>query len=235
MSTEFISAHEDPAGEPVHAMQVVLRMEKTERPTTTAVLEATAKAVVQLLDAPWALPGGEWHDAVSRWQEGRIRKIVRRGRAAQWDAAVAQPGVTVVHNGASVHALVPGSVDEVSPAIARLQMTGWPELEPGEAVDFTTLAQGTLAIVINPGLELSLGKAAAQVGHVAQLAWLGASGIERLAWEEADYPLALLRATPAVWRVLFVTSPLVVHDAGFTEVVPGTPTAAGRWVEGNYG
>src|SRR5262245_46624693 len=106
-------------------MQLVARAEKASPPAHGAVWEAAATAVAALLTDPRAAdPEGEWHPFVARWEAGRIRKVTRRARGVRWTDAQDLPGVTVDVNGAQVRAFVPGSVDEVPPEIAKLQVAG---------------------------------------------------------------------------------------------------------------
>jgi len=78
----------------VLAMQIVLRVERASPPPRTALLEAAATAAVALCLDPRSEPGGEWHDAVSAWVNGRIRKVSRRARGAHWQAVQPLPGLT---------------------------------------------------------------------------------------------------------------------------------------------
>jgi peptidyl-tRNA hydrolase len=77
---------------------------------------------------------------------------------------------------------------------------------------------------VNPGLEMSSGKAMAQCGHAAQLAWWELSAEARKEWAAADFVLAVRTATPARWAELLAAGLPVVQDAGFTEVAPGSRT-----------
>src|SRR3712207_2802940 len=75
---------EDPAL--VRAMPVILRIERTEPPSRTGLLEAAAAAAVAVCLDPRAEPDGEWHEPVKAWVDGRIRKVARRARGAHWEA-----------------------------------------------------------------------------------------------------------------------------------------------------
>lgn len=215
---------EDEHGAIVRAMPMVLRIERATLPGRTALLEAAAAAALAVCLDGRAAPGGEWHDAVALWVDGRIRKVTRRARGAHWTAVADLPGVTVTVGDASVRALVPMPVDETPREVARLQISGTdlPPDTPGPPPD------GVPVVWLNPALELTVGKAAAQVGHATMLLaarlrpdqleqWL-ADGLRcsvRVA-EVADWPA--LRA-----RVGAGTA-VAVRDAGFTEVDPGTVT-----------
>lgn len=222
---------------PVRAMAMVLHLER-DAPPRTAVLEAAAAAALAVCLDPRAAPGGEWHEAVAAWMAGRIRKIARRARGAHWAAVQDLPGVTwaVAVSGpdgpagvggaagsvgaarvAEVRALVPGPVDEVPKTVSRLQIGGTdlPADDPGP------VPGGAVAILLNPGIVMSVGKAAAQVGHASMLwaALRGASEVPRF---------AVRTASAACWAELRGAverdDAVAVRDAGFTEIDPGTVT-----------
>ncbi len=221
---------EDP--ELVRAMPVVLRIERTDPPSRTPLLEAAAAAAVAVCLDPRSEPDGEWHPLVSAWVDGRIRKVSRRARGAHWQAVEALPGVTATVDGASVRALVPGRVAETPKEISRLQISGSevPTDDPGPPPD------GVPVLWLNPTVTMTAGKAAAQVGHASMLlaAALRADDQESYLDDWKDYRCAVRTPTPGQWRSLHPgDDPLhawrdrrvvAVRDAGFTEVDPGTVT-----------
>jgi peptidyl-tRNA hydrolase len=92
---------------------------------------------------------------------------------------------------------------------------------PGE------VGEGTPVLWVNPELEMTAGKAMAQVGHAAQLAWWRLEPADRSEWKELDFDLAVRTAPPATWAELLVSGLPVVRDGGFTEVAPGSCTVVG--------
>jgi peptidyl-tRNA hydrolase len=225
-------AAEDPAV--VRAMPMILRIERTDPPARTALLEAAAAAAIAVCLDPRALPEGEWHDEVAAWIDGRIRKVTRRARGAHWQAVQELPGVTLTVDNASVRALVPGRVVAMPKEITRLQISG-SELEfddPGPPIP------GLPVLWLNPSVEMSAGKAAAQVGHATMLlaALLHADHRDGLLaeWSTVDYRCSVRTPTKEQWRNLHPgdepaaawrrRSVVAVRDAGFTEVAPGTVT-----------
>ena len=171
------------------AMQIVVRVEKDPSPAHTAVLRATGSAVavaIAAFTAPDADP--EVRERTERWRSGPIRKVVRRARGAGWTRQLAVAGVAVHRfHGVDVAVHVPGPVDEVDPEISRLQVGGLTLEDPVESEP-----EGAgVRLWLNPHLTLTTGKAAAQVGHAAQLLW---------EWLPADGAAALGRRRRAARR-----------------------------------
>ncbi|MGW2995221.1 aminoacyl-tRNA hydrolase, partial [Streptomyces sp. NPDC001193] len=88
----------------------------------------------------------------------------------------------------------------------------------------STRAGGSGALWLNPELEMSAGKAMAQAGHAAQLAWWELTGAERTAWQDSGFRLAVRTAPRERWAELSASGLPVVRDAGFTEIAPGSAT-----------
>jgi peptidyl-tRNA hydrolase len=224
---------EDPGQ--VRAMPVILRIEKAEPPGRTALLEAAAAAAVAVCLDERALPGGEWHDSVQAWLDGRIRKVARRARGAHWEAVQELPGVTVEVAGAQARALLPGRVAATPKTVSRLQIAGsdLPVDEPGPA------EPGVPLVLLNPEVTMTVGKGAAQVGHATMILAALLDPARQQAWRERDWRCAVRTPTVARWRDLRPGQDpyrswqehqvIAVRDAGFTEVDPGTVTVLAQW------
>ncbi|MFT7840919.1 peptidyl-tRNA hydrolase [Saccharothrix sp. BKS2] len=212
---------EDPAA--VRAMPVVLRVERSAPPSRTEVLEAAAAAAVAVCLDERALPGGEWHEEVVAWVRGRIRKVSRRARGAHWEAVLALPGVTVEVGGAQARAFVPGLVSELPRELSRLQVSGsdLPPDEPGP------VPPGAYELWLNPRVGMTAGKAAAQVGHASMLLAPRLSEARLDEWAAVDHRCAVRTPSAADWdRLVARPDVVLVRDAGYTEVAPGTATVA---------
>lgn len=210
----------------VRSMPIVLHLPKPAPPSRTALLEAVAGAVAALCLDRRVAPGGPWHEAYAAWLDARMRKIARRARGAQWRAALEVPGVTRTVGEAVARAFVPGPVDEVDPRLGRLQIGGT-DLERDEPGDPPA---GVPVVWVDGSLEMSTGKAAAQVGHgvMVLIAQMPRGRLD--AWMADGMPVAVREADPGRWRELAaavaasVPGTAAVVDAGYTEVAPGSLT-----------
>ncbi|WP_326781555.1 peptidyl-tRNA hydrolase [Streptomyces longwoodensis] len=217
----FRHAAEERDRAPQFVLPMVVRIEKAAPPARTDALETAARAVLVILGDARSTGDGEWAEAVRDWQDARIRKVVRRARGAEWRRAEALPGITVTGKSAEVRVFPPVPLDGWPKDLARLQMSGT-DLDDPEAPE--PADPGVPVLWLNPGLEMSAGKAMAQAGHGAQLAWWELSERERTAWREAGFPLAVRTAAPERWQELTGSGLPLVRDAGFTEIAPGSCT-----------
>ncbi|MFI0719499.1 peptidyl-tRNA hydrolase [Streptomyces sp. NPDC021224] len=222
MTSPFQHSAAERDAAPQYVLPLVVRIERDAPPERTDALETAARAVLTLLsDERATAEDGEWAQAVRDWQDARIRKVVRRARGAEWRRAETLPGITVTGRTAEVRVYPPVPLDGWPKDLAKLQVSGTelddPAPPPPPAADEPVLW-------LNPEVTMSAGKAMAQAGHGAQLAWWELSASERAGWRAAGFPLAVRTATAAAWPPL-VASPLpLVRDAGFTEIAPGSAT-----------
>lgn len=238
---------------PQRVLPLVVRVERAEPPNRTDALEAAAVAVLTLLadsrsqpagatpaagdldpaaggvagpapagDEPGGGRPGEWADAVREWADARIRKVVRRARGAEWRRAGALDGITVVRRTAEVRVFPPVPLDGWPRDLARLQVSGTDLADP---VEPSPPAMDVPVLWLNPHLELTAGKAMAQVGHAAQLGWDALARAERDRWRVAGFELAVRTASRTGWDRLLRAGLPLVRDAGFTEIAPGSCTA----------
>ncbi|MGW5075553.1 aminoacyl-tRNA hydrolase [Rhodococcus sp. NPDC004095] len=218
---------DDPAQ--VLAMPLVLHIPKVDRPARSALLEAAAAATAALcLDERVGVgPDGEagpWRRDYLAWTDARIRKVARRARGAQWLAAQDVDGVTVEVDGAQARALVPGPVGALDTRIRKLQIGGTDldHDEPGDP------AAGVPVLWLNAELGMTVGKAAAQVGHAAMLLAGAMSARQAAEWAANGFRCSVRDADPQRWSAsaaeVDAGRAVAVRDAGFTEVAPGSMT-----------
>ncbi|MFD9354093.1 aminoacyl-tRNA hydrolase [Streptomyces sp. NPDC060031] len=206
---------------PQFVLPLVVHIEKAEPPARTDALETAARAVLVLLSDERAAGEGEWAEAVRDWQDARIRKVVRRARGAEWRKAGTLPGITVRGDTSEVRVYPPVPLDGWPKELAKLQVSGTDLDDPAPPAP---VAAGTVVLWLNPDLEMSAGKAMAQAGHAAQLAWWELTGAERAAWRESGFRLAVRTAARERWAELSGSGLPLVRDAGFTEIAPGSAT-----------
>jgi peptidyl-tRNA hydrolase len=221
---------DDRDAHPQYVLPLVVRLERDAPPARTDALETAARAVLVLLADERSRGEGEWAQRIEAWQDGRIRKVVRRARGAEWRRAEALPGITVTGSGtgsdtdvvAQVRVFPPVPLDGWPKDLARLQVSGT-ELDDPETP--APPLPGVPALWFNPAVKMTAGKAMAQAGHAAQLGWWSLTETEARAGAAAGFPLAVRTATPEQWGKLAAADLPTVRDAGFTEVAPGSTTA----------
>lgn len=213
------AAVDAPEPAPELALPFVVRIERDAPPARTDALEGAARGVLLLLTAE--LP--EWAPAIAAWDGQRIRKVVRRARGAEWRRAQSVGGLDVVQGSAQLRVYPPVPINAWPPELARLQVGGTnlddPESPP-------PVPPSTALILLSPHAQMTAGKAMAQAAHAAQLGWRSLSARARRRWQEAGFPLAVRDASERQWRAAVDAGAPIVHDGGFTEVEPGTATAA---------
>lgn len=229
-----VSRPEHPDHEQPWAMQLVIQRDKQDPANHIDVLEAAATAVVRLLDDPRTTDvDGAWAEAVAHWRAGWIRKVARRAENKRWDDVQNLDGVTAESGSAAVRAFVPGPVGPLPAPLKKLQVGGTelPRLHD------STQPDTVVTVELSPEVELSTGKAAAQVGHAAQLAYErlieGANdgddyAASRLhAWRRDGFRIRVVLPTPSQWAT--ADRPVRVVDAGLTEIAQATETARAYW------
>ncbi|MER7762602.1 aminoacyl-tRNA hydrolase [Streptomyces sp. NPDC097619] len=206
---------------PQFVLPLVVRIEKAEPPARTDALRTAARAVLVLLSDERSRGEGEWAERVRDWEDARIRKVVRRARGAEWRKAGELPGVTVHGDTSQVRVFPPVPLDGWPKELAKLQVSGT-DLDDPEPPG--PVPAGLPVLWFNPELDMSAGKAMAQAGHAAQLAWWELTAAERAAWRADDFALAVRTAAPDRWAELTASGLPLVRDAGFTEIAPGSCT-----------
>lgn len=200
-------------------LPIVVRIERDAPPARTDALEAAASSVLLILTAERE----DWEPALRQWDGQRIRKVVRRARGADWRRALGVDGLDVTHGSAELRVYPPVPVDAWPLELARLQVGGTNLSDPEPVAP---APPGLPVVLLTPHAEMSTGKAMAQAAHAAQLGWRSLRRRARQTWREAGFALAVRDATAEQWRDALAAGAVVVQDGGFTEVEPGTATAA---------
>ena len=206
---------------PQFVLPLVVHIEKAAPPARTDALETAARAVLVMLSDERSLGDGEWAQVMRDWQDARIRKVVRRARGSEWRRAAELPGITVTGKSAEVRVFPPVPLDGWPKELAKLQVSGTDldDPEPPTAAD-----PAAPVLWLSPELEMTAGKAMAQAGHGAQLAWWELTVAQRAAWRDTGFALTVRTADPDRWGELTTAGLPLVRDAGFTEIAPGSCT-----------
>jgi peptidyl-tRNA hydrolase len=181
-------------------------------------------------------------DNFTRWFAGSYRKVVLRAKDAEWGILMRE-FYGSNGNDAPVAALPPRYKSRCEKFLTKLQVySAKPGDLPQTLVDPPDLSARTMVVAINPSLDMSVGKAMAQVAHgvimSATADRLGADDI----WKERVYSwwndgscVHVVHPTPEGWARLFgLDHGVVVTDAGLTEIPGGSQTVfVSRPVDGD--
>lgn len=213
------------------SMPIVVRRSKKAIARHIDVVEAVAMGVATFLDDPRNGEDGIWREATDYWQDGVIRKVVRRGDGQKFADAKALGCVEVAHGGnadsAPAEALIfpPGPLEPMPRELAKLQVGGTEF--PDEGTSSVPEAEAVVIIELSPLVTLTTGKAAAQCGHAAQRAYETMPAEVRDRWRQAGFLVRVDVPARDVWSA--GGRPVSITDAGLTEVDGPTETVRARW------
>lgn len=196
------------------AMIFVVNDDKSIELADSDVIESVIESMLNVLAAE------ESRTQVEAWLDGRIRKLVKRGRNKQWTDL---EQVTVFSSetrvgSATVKSFSPVPTSQVAPEIRKLQLTGLKTVSsPAKPT-----SQDALNVTISADLNMSVSKSAAQAAHAAQLFIMRAE--EQLVRDWID---AGTRVTVNFGHVEDEgkADTIYVYDAGLTEIPAGSLTA----------
>ncbi|MFL4474336.1 peptidyl-tRNA hydrolase [Paeniglutamicibacter sp. MACA_103] len=204
----------EPTGELVQP--IILLVDREEPcPEDEGIAVAALASVSALLANPR-------HPYWRPWAQGAFAKSVRRADAKMFAKVAGEfPGHVMAEIGtARAMGFAPMQADSLPKRLAKLQVSGT-TLPPGRPMEATTVR-----IALNDSLGMSTGKAAAQAAH-ALFAWVLEGKPEELdAWRAAGCLLSIERLDAKAFRkgARSAHGP-VIHDAGRTEITPGSATA----------
>lgn len=207
---------------------IVLLVDKTSPASNLDGIRAAAVASV-IRFATHTSPDEAWDE----WLDGPFTKSVRRADAKTFHKLAAahtsplggHPTNAVSFGTAQALAFAPSTYADMPKALTRLQVSGTtlPDTEPVDG----TAASGAPEIVLNAGLAMSTGKAAAQAAH-ALFAWfLDQADNGRDTWLLNGCPLTVgfEETDPFIARAATAVQASLIVDNGLTEIDPGSPTA----------
>ena len=203
------------------AMTFVVNTERVESGAAVASEQDVLKAVATTVASVMTSPVPETHAAVEAWCRGRIRKLVKRARANAWQRLYDNADL-VAHSmwgEANVLGFRPRPLSQMSAELRKLQVQG---LQFERAKVDTAPTGPHLQIQLADSLGMSTGKAAAQVGHAAQLFLMRAPLQQVTTW--------LRTSAVQICYVSEVAAEYEIRDAGFTEVAAGSLTAGSSFV-----
>lgn len=209
-------SHED---DDPKAMIFVVNDNKEIELSDTDVIESVIASMVALLATVDARP------QIDAWLDGRIRKLVKRGRNKQWADLNSVDNVftEATVNTATVKAYAPVAASQVAPEIRKLQLTGLKTVPASHRAENTP----SLHVTISSGLSMSVSKSAAQAAHAVQLFIMQADEELVKKWVEAGCPVTVdfgeVYDSGEADRIH-------VYDAGLTEIPAGSLTATATYV-----
>jgi peptidyl-tRNA hydrolase len=181
----------------------------------TAVALASVLALVATPEEP----------AWQAWLDNRWTKTVRRGTGPQLAAAEPFAAAQVEVGGARAYGFVPCTYDELPAPLVKMQVAFFERDREGDLDD---PGRGPV-ICVNPAVEMSTGKTAAQAAHGIFRWWVARSDQARAAWLASGHPVWVRTAlSPAGWSEALRTAEGTVNDAGLTEISRGALTIAVR-------
>lgn len=195
--------------------------------TSTGTHEETVRAVAAAsmlsaahVDSPAWVP---WLEASFAKSVRRVKGVTQLQRVTEQMAALGHNSFRHECGNVCVEAFAPLPAADLPRPVARLQVSGfdrdrsgcWPE--PGVPAD--------VVVVLNGGVPMTTGKAAAQAAH-ALTGWLLTAGPEeqhRVISGLSSF--RLVEQSAELFTQLWPCAAAAIADAGHTEVPPGSRTA----------
>jgi len=180
-----------------------------------AVATASVKALVFTRQFPI------WDE----WLAGPFTKTVRRATITQFDDATEYAVAAAQEGDTQVIATAPMRYEDFPKCIAKAQVQGTDYPHRGSYLWPPILSDDEPLVAINPRVEMTTGKTAAQVAHGLMAAILRRDPEWIKGWVERQCPWGCFVApTVSEFDSWATNSPVHINDAGYTEVEPGTLT-----------
>jgi len=159
------------------------------------------------------------------WLDGRWTKTVRRGTGPQLEAATLFAATVVEVGPARALGFVPVAYADLPAPLVKMQVAKFERERSGDLVDH---GSGPV-VALNPTLEMSTGKCAAQAAHGVFRWWLDRDTHEQEEWVREGHPLWVRTELEVLeWADFLASASGVIHDSGMTETAPGSLTVAVR-------
>jgi peptidyl-tRNA hydrolase len=161
-----------------------------------------------------------WAGAFVEWEDSSFRKVCLRARRAELERAQ-----TLSHSeSGELLCFPPRRRSTVEPELSRLQAHIGGPLEASD-VAYPETKPSTMVLLIAEELQLTVGKACAQVAHAALIARQLHEPAAISAWEHGGCPIAVaLVSRESFERAKAELVVAAVRDAGLTQVAAGTET-----------
>lgn len=214
-----ITGHPDKPGVVPCTLNIIV--EDTHDFTEPELVSAVAKAVAMFVPFPWKItPGTNW----DTWYSARFRKILKRMKSKDFEKLRNSISGYCHREGKVNLFLMPPIPYTAKPSfLKRAQVSG---LVVQESVLPHTRLFGKPLVTANDDVMMSPAKTAVAAAHALQLL-RDKIAVERPnefnMWKNQGYPINLR------WGACLETDDVVIHDAGLTEVEPGTITASASW------
>ena len=166
--------------------------------------------------------------AWDEWLSGPFTKSVRRATITQFDDALEWVAAAAQVGDVQTVALPPMAYDDFPKCVAKTQVQGTDYPRRGSWDPHPDLLHHDPMVVINPNVEMTTGKMAAQVAHGLMASVLRYGKMDLSKWMERGLPWGCFVCTEQEWDVYVKRCPIHIEDAGFTEVEPGTLTVVAR-------
>jgi hypothetical protein len=202
-----------------YAMTFIVDDRKDVQHTGNGVVRSVITAMLFILSDP----NPEVRVRIESWLQGRIRKIVKRGRGKAYADAIATGlNADVITPFEHVAVFAPERLSDITPAIRKLQLTGLNTT----SIENETVVPNSLKVSINFDVEMTVAKAAVQAAHAVQLFIMRGNEKDIKTWFDNDCEISI------AWESFLEddSDAIYVHDAGYTEVPVGALTAKAVFV-----
>jgi peptidyl-tRNA hydrolase len=218
---EDMPSYDDQESDDPYAMIFVVNDNKEYIHHDNEVVLSVIHSMIQLLGST----DPKNRQRINTWLNGRVRKLVKRGRGNKFTDAVESvralhDSTPFIYNGSeNVAAFAPLRVSEVPAQVRKLQLTGL-VTEPSE--DEQEKLPFQLTVTINSTLNMTVSKKAVQAAHAVQLFIMKAEEQQVIDFLENG---CLIYLDEADFTENEDSDYVYVHDAGFTEIPSGSLTA----------